>query len=94
VGWFATAEEMGHQSGPINPTQDPYDPDNFTPGTYIEDYSTTAEPSLVHWPCHAGPKEKGQRLMFVRDVPLMKRNIDTGQWASLPASITGVLPAH
>jgi len=81
------------EGGPSDSAYDPYDPDNWVPGTYIEDYLDygRAESSSTG-PATQGRKKGDDGLHRPEIVPLMKRNTETQPVASLPASITGVLP--
>jgi len=81
------------EGGPSDLAYNPYNPDNWAPGTYIEDYLDYGRAeSLSTGPAMQGRKKGDDVLRHPEIVPLMKRNVDTRPVASLPASITGVLP--
>jgi len=74
------------EGGPSDSAYDPYDPDNWEPGTYVEDYLDYGRAkSLSTGPAMQGQKKGDDILRRPEIVPLLKRNVDT------PAS---GIPAH
>ena len=85
-------KKQATEGGPSDSAYDPYDPDNWVPGTYIKDYLDYGRAkSSSTGPATQGQKKGDDGLHHPEMVPLTKRNIDTWPAASLPASITGVL---
>jgi len=81
------------EGGPSDSAYDPYDPDNWAPGMYVEDYLDYGRAkSSSTGPAMQGRKKGDNVLRCPEIVPLPKRNIDTRPVASRPTSITGVLP--
>ena len=93
VDGFPPLKKRATEGGPSDSAYDPYDPDNWAPGTYVEDYLDygRAESSSTG-PAMQGRKKGDNSLRRPEIVPLTKRNVDTQPVASLPTSITGVLP--
>ena len=79
-------------SGTINPTVDPYNPDNWEEGTYEEDWIRYDPPP----PNPAGLVPLAQPIqadeLCLPKYILLPKIIKPRLQASLPASVTGVLP--
>ena len=78
------------EGGPSDSAYDPYDPDNWAPGTYVEDYLDygRAESSSTG-PAMQGRKTGDNVLHCPEIVPLTKRNVDTWWKGYYPERLDG-----
>jgi len=68
-------KKQATKGGPINSAHDPYDPDNWEPGTYVKDYlEYGSTESLSTGLAMQGRKKGDDGLHHPEMVPLTKRN--------------------